>query len=87
MTTEVFTAAHFRELTEATPDGGSWAGGEERIVAVTVFRAADTGLVRDNLPGRYRGTFLLILAAVSDAGGRHESTWLLAGDLFGKKVG
>ena len=39
-----------------------------------------------NLPGRYRDTFLRIPAAVSHAGGRHESTWLIAGGPFGKKV-
>jgi hypothetical protein len=86
MTMEVFTAALFDELTEATPAGGSWAGGQGRIVAVAASLAADTGLLRDNLPGRDRDTFVLVLAAVSHAGGRHESTWLTAGDPFGKKV-
>jgi hypothetical protein len=83
---EAFTAAHFHEPTEATPGGRSWAGGGRRIVAVAASLAADTGLLPDNLPVRDRDTFVLILAAVSHAGGRHESTWLIAGDPFGKKV-
>lgn len=80
---EVFTAAHFHELAEATPGGESWAGSEGRVVAVAAPLAADTGLLRGNLPGRDRDTFLLILAAVSHAGGRHGSTWLIAGGPFG----
>lgn len=53
------------------------------IVVVAASPAVDIGLLRVNLPGRDRDTFLLILAAVSHAGGRHGSTWLIAGGPFG----
>ncbi len=83
---EVFTAAHFDEPTEATPAGGAWGGGEGRIAAVPASLAADTGLLRDDLPGWGRDTFVLVVAAVGHAGGRHESTRLIAGGPFGRKA-
>lgn len=64
----------FAELTAQLAAGGTWSGGERRILTVAAAIGDDDGLLADALPGLDRDNISLVLAAIAHAAGSHEHT-------------